>query len=175
MRGALGEQLMRKGFKPNSLNMPSHLLSPVSHLYLTMWFVQASPPPGQGTLFTQSTNEGVFMIRTTTELSWWVIHSPSFMPVFHQQLFEELESHHLKAQGRQSFRYSSRGGLVPKAPQHETVWPIMRLYEIVLGHLMMANSLPNFIQSIIKVKQGCPLAEPLQDLYWWARVFPTWA
>jgi hypothetical protein len=71
---------MRKGFRPNSLNMASSLLSLILLIYLTMWYVQASPPPGQDTLFIQSTNQGVVPIQTTTGLSWWVTHSPSFTP-----------------------------------------------------------------------------------------------
>jgi hypothetical protein len=38
------------------------------------------PPLGQDTLFIQSTNQGVVPIQTTIGLSWWVTHSPSFMP-----------------------------------------------------------------------------------------------
>ena len=86
LSGTLGEQSklwaptkkqMRKGFRPNSLNMESSLLSPMLLIYLTMWYVHVFLYPGQDTLFIQYTNQEVALIWITTVLSWWVTDSPS--------------------------------------------------------------------------------------------------
>lgn len=90
--------------------MASILLSLILLIYLTMWSIQASPLPGQDTLFIQSTNWGLVMIQTTTGLSWWVIHSPSFKP----------RSRHLRVRGQAGFR-----------PNYQTIDHIFTLQAII--------------------------------------------
>jgi hypothetical protein len=71
---------MKKASRPNSLCMASVPLTHILLIYLTMWYVQVSLTPGQGTSFTLFTNQGIVLIQTITGLSWWDIHSPNFMP-----------------------------------------------------------------------------------------------